>query len=110
MTKPVANEDEKFTPSINLVKFILPNELSFKEYVKKNLDGIHSIYANLEVKSQENFTIEGREAFKIVCLVQAGNLNLGMVSTYVLNKNEVYIITCIAKGEDKEFVKLFFSC
>lgn len=103
--KPLPNNNQTFSPTINIVRAEIPKDISFNQFLELNIKDLQTAYQEFKVKEEKHDTIAGKQVYEIMYFVRVGEQKLGVLSAYFNLENESYIITCIAEGKGEEFVK-----
>ncbi len=103
--KPVVIEPEIFNPTINIVKTPVPDTISLEQIVDLNIEEIKQGVEEFKLKEKETVEKMALPSIKTVYFVNTGGQKLGVLSAYVKDKTALYIITCMAQGDQLQFIK-----
>ncbi|MCB9251549.1 MAG: hypothetical protein H6605_03730 [Flavobacteriales bacterium] len=102
--KPMSS-DTIFAPTINILREEMPSGIDFPRFIMANKEDLASAYEEIKFRREREYKIAGNKAYEIFYHVKTDGKKLGVITTYILNGHNCYIITCIAGGKGEEFVK-----
>ncbi|MBI2967018.1 MAG: hypothetical protein HYY40_04300 [Bacteroidetes bacterium] len=103
--KPKVFKPEIFNPTINVVKMFIPDSFTIEKIVELNIEEIKQGVKEFKLKESVQVSKSTIPMIKALYFVDTGTQKLGAVSTYIQDKSTVYIITCLAQGNQLQFVK-----
>lgn len=91
--------DDIFCPNITLTKEIINSSVEFDEYLTKNYKLLAAGLPDFKEVKQSKLLIGNLPAMQLVYLTQINGIQIGGITTWIKNKDTIYIITGMASNE-----------
>ena len=77
-------------------------------YLSSSINQLKSRYLNYNEVSLNELRINGFKAYQLIYSIEEKGISLGAITTWILNKNNIYIVSGMSKNENKksDFLKI----
>lgn len=99
---PLENEYDQFRENGNAVMEKLPGSMTYDEYTNANLETMKRVMTNFVVIETSDDEVNGFECKKIVYTHTMGQLDIKVLSYFLVDGKEGYVLTFSASPEQYE--------